>query len=55
MSCVDGDNTGFHTESIASWAMKAGKDAGLVTTTRVTHASPTGVYDLFIRAFLSCF
>jgi alkaline phosphatase len=32
------------TESIASWAMKAGKDAGFVTTTRVTHASPTGVY-----------
>lgn len=33
-----------HTESIASWAMKAGKDAGFVTTTRVTHASPQGVY-----------
>uniref|UniRef100_U5ETR5 Alkaline phosphatase n=1 Tax=Corethrella appendiculata TaxID=1370023 RepID=U5ETR5_9DIPT len=32
------------TESIASWAMKAGKDAGLVTTTRVTHASPAGVF-----------
>ena len=32
------------TESIASWAMKAGKEAGLVTTTRVTHASPAGVY-----------
>lgn len=32
------------TESIASWAMKAGKEAGVVTTTRVTHASPAGVY-----------
>lgn len=33
-----------HTFSIAQWAMDAGKDAGLVTTTRVTHASPAGVY-----------
>uniref|UniRef100_A0A336K1T2 Alkaline phosphatase n=1 Tax=Culicoides sonorensis TaxID=179676 RepID=A0A336K1T2_CULSO len=32
------------TPSIAKWAMDAGKGAGLVTTTRVTHASPTGVY-----------
>ncbi|XP_001663535.2 membrane-bound alkaline phosphatase [Aedes aegypti] len=33
-----------HTHSIAKWAMDVGKDAGLVTTTRVTHASPSGVY-----------
>ncbi|XP_058835963.1 membrane-bound alkaline phosphatase-like [Topomyia yanbarensis] len=33
-----------HTHSIAEWAMDAGKDAGLVTTTRVTHASPAGMY-----------
>ncbi|CAO1396413.1 unnamed protein product [Diamesa tonsa] len=32
------------TESIASWAQKACKSAGLVTTTRVTHASPGGTY-----------
>lgn len=31
-------------DSIAKWAMDAGKWAGLVTTTRVTHASPAGVY-----------
>lgn len=30
--------------SIAAWALKGGKSAGLVTTTRVTHASPAGVY-----------
>ncbi|XP_044248663.1 membrane-bound alkaline phosphatase [Drosophila takahashii] len=30
--------------SIAQWAQAAGKDAGLVTTARVTHASPAGVY-----------
>ena len=33
-----------HTESIASWAQKSCKSAGLVTTTRVTHASPAGLY-----------
>ncbi|XP_062558476.1 membrane-bound alkaline phosphatase-like [Armigeres subalbatus] len=33
-----------HTYSIAQWAIDAGKDAGLVTTTRVTHASPASVY-----------
>ncbi|XP_058987819.1 alkaline phosphatase-like [Musca domestica] len=31
-------------ESIASWAQKAGKATGIVTTTRVTHASPAGAY-----------
>ncbi|KAH8380218.1 hypothetical protein KR009_009500 [Drosophila setifemur] len=30
--------------SIAAWALKGGKSAGVVTTTRVTHASPAGVY-----------
>lgn len=43
-NCFDGNIDSKKTESIASWAMKAGKDAGFVTTTRVTHASPTGVY-----------
>lgn len=33
-----------HTESIASWAQKSNKSAGLVTTSRVTHASPGGLY-----------
>jgi Alkaline phosphatase len=32
-----------HVDSIAKWAMDAGKHAGLVTTTRVTHASPAGM------------
>lgn len=42
--CDVSKKTEDHTESIASWALKAGKAAGLVTTTRVTHASPSGVY-----------
>lgn len=43
-SCADSENVAEYTSSIAKWAMDAGKSAGLVTTTRVTHASPAGVY-----------
>ncbi|XP_067619433.1 membrane-bound alkaline phosphatase-like [Eurosta solidaginis] len=37
-------NTTNHVYSIAKWAMDAGKAAGVVTTTRITHASPAGNY-----------
>lgn len=43
-NCLDTMDNEKRTESIASWAMKAGKEAGFVTTTRVTHASPAGIY-----------
>lgn len=43
-SCSAGLDRATHTSSIAKWAINAGKVAGLVTTTRVTHASPAGVY-----------
>lgn len=33
-----------HTESLAKWAQDAKKSTGFVTNTRVTHASPSGVY-----------
>ncbi|KOB62783.1 Alkaline phosphatase [Operophtera brumata] len=33
-----------HVSSIAEWALADGRDAGIVTTTRVTHASPSGAY-----------
>ncbi|XP_024941132.1 membrane-bound alkaline phosphatase-like isoform X2 [Cephus cinctus] len=33
-----------HVSSIAAWAQDVGKSAGIVTTTRVTHASPGGTY-----------
>lgn len=36
------DNKSKYTESIGKWAYEAGKSIGLVTTTRVTHASPAG-------------
>ncbi|XP_022175136.1 membrane-bound alkaline phosphatase-like [Myzus persicae] len=35
---------GNQTESIVDWSMAAGKAVGLVTTTRVTHASPAGAF-----------
>lgn len=31
-------------DSLAAWAQKAGKSTGIVTTARVTHASPSGAY-----------
>uniref|UniRef100_A0A1B0G9D9 Alkaline phosphatase n=1 Tax=Glossina morsitans morsitans TaxID=37546 RepID=A0A1B0G9D9_GLOMM len=42
--CAAGIDRNNFVESIAKWAMDAGKSAGVVTTTRVTHASPAGVY-----------
>lgn len=43
----------YYTTSIAKWAMDANKWAGLVTTTRITHASPAGtiVYFRFTSSF----
>ncbi|ALC43155.1 CG10827 [Drosophila busckii] len=42
--CVAMANASNHVYSVGKWALDAGKAAGLVTTTRVTHASPSGVY-----------
>ncbi|KAG5666966.1 hypothetical protein PVAND_014970 [Polypedilum vanderplanki] len=44
MDCEDTGNRNKYTESIAKWAQDAGKATGVVTTTRITHASPAGVY-----------
>lgn len=33
-----------HVSSIMEWAQKAGKATGIVTTTRITHASPAGAF-----------
>lgn len=41
--CYTGLDKKKHTESIAKWALAAGKSIGIVTTTRVTHASPAGM------------
>nr|XP_026487979.1 membrane-bound alkaline phosphatase-like [Vanessa tameamea] len=42
--CPASVDTASHLESIAAWALADGRDAGIVTTTRVTHASPSGAY-----------
>ncbi|KAL5277614.1 hypothetical protein ACFFRR_002690 [Megaselia abdita] len=38
------ENVAHRVTSIAKWSMDVGKSAGIVTTTRVTHASPAGTY-----------
>lgn len=41
-NCGASSNSKNRVYSIARWAQQAGKTSGLVTTTRVTHASPAG-------------
>lgn len=43
-SCEDALDPSTHVYSIAKWAQDSNLVTGLVTTTRVTHASPAGVY-----------
>ncbi|XP_049779154.1 membrane-bound alkaline phosphatase-like [Schistocerca cancellata] len=42
--CRAQNNTANHVDSILKWAQAAGKATGIVTTSRVTHASPGGGY-----------
>lgn len=44
LNCDDSNLRDKFTSPISEWAMDAGKWAGTVTTTRVTHASPAGTY-----------
>ncbi|XP_013109914.2 alkaline phosphatase [Stomoxys calcitrans] len=43
-NCTSSSNPAYHVESIAKWAQDAGKATGIVTTTTVTHASPSASY-----------
>ncbi|XP_059614999.1 membrane-bound alkaline phosphatase-like [Phlebotomus argentipes] len=43
-NCTSARDTATHVDSLAAWAQKTGKGTGFVTTARVTHASPAGVY-----------
>ncbi|XP_022822920.1 membrane-bound alkaline phosphatase-like [Spodoptera litura] len=43
-ACAAALDPAHHVHSIAEWALSDGRDAGVVTTTRVTHASPAGAY-----------
>uniref|UniRef100_A0A1L8EB66 Alkaline phosphatase n=1 Tax=Haematobia irritans TaxID=7368 RepID=A0A1L8EB66_HAEIR len=42
--CEKGKDTSKWVYSIGKWAQDVGKSTGVVTTTRITHASPSGVY-----------
>ncbi|CAB3230337.1 unnamed protein product [Arctia plantaginis] len=42
--CTAATDSNNHVHSIADWALSDSRDAGIVTTTRVTHASPAGTY-----------
>lgn len=43
-NCEDALDDRTHTMSIAKWAQDSCKATGLVTTSRITHASPAGMY-----------
>lgn len=43
-NCTASNDPRNHVHSIAAWAQKAGKGTGIVTTSRVTHASPSGTF-----------
>ncbi|KAK7865832.1 hypothetical protein R5R35_001287 [Gryllus longicercus] len=42
--CQASQNPEYWVPSIIQWAQDAGKDTGFVTTTRVTHATPSALY-----------
>lgn len=42
--CEGQRNVNYHTTSIATWAQESGKATGLVTTAKLTDASPGGLY-----------
>ncbi|XP_068218848.1 alkaline phosphatase-like [Palaemon carinicauda] len=43
-NCSSQLDEAIYTSSIAQWFLEAGKSAGFVTSTRVTHATPAGTY-----------
>ena len=43
-NCLDQNNEELYTDSIASWFLKDGRNAGVVTTTKITDATPASAY-----------
>lgn len=43
-NCEDSNNTRLYTDSIGKWAQDKAMAVGVVTTTRITHATPAGLY-----------
>lgn len=46
--CAASTNASTHVTSIARWSQLKNKRTGIVTTTRVTHASPTGMFSFLL-------
>uniref|UniRef100_D3TMW7 Alkaline phosphatase n=1 Tax=Glossina morsitans morsitans TaxID=37546 RepID=D3TMW7_GLOMM len=42
--CAGQNNTAHHVSSLAAWAQAQGMATGLITNTRITHASPAGIF-----------
>ncbi|KAG4078108.1 hypothetical protein HA402_002159 [Bradysia odoriphaga] len=43
-NCTAEQNGDYHLENIFKWAQDSGKSTGVVTTTRLTHATPAAAY-----------
>ena len=43
-----------HVSSLAAWAQAAGKSTGIITTTTLTHASPSGTYGHVANRMWEC-
>lgn len=43
-NCDDNNDVNKYTQSIAKWFQNENRSAGVVTNTRITHATPAGVY-----------
>ncbi|XP_034477173.1 membrane-bound alkaline phosphatase-like [Drosophila innubila] len=53
-NCSGSEDPANHVSSIAAWAQAAGKSSGIVTTTTLTHASPSGAYAHTTNRFFEC-
>ncbi|KAL7737063.1 hypothetical protein ACLKA6_005284 [Drosophila palustris] len=53
-NCSASEDPANHVSSIAAWAQAAGKSTGIVTTTTLTHASPSGAYAHTTNRFFEC-
>ncbi|KAH8258043.1 hypothetical protein KR038_005073 [Drosophila bunnanda] len=53
-NCSGSEDPANRLTSIAEWAQNAGKATGIVTTTTLTHASPSGAYAKTTNRFFEC-
>ncbi|XP_053965110.1 alkaline phosphatase-like [Anastrepha ludens] len=53
-NCSASMDTNNHVSSLYSWAQAAGKSTGFITTTSLTHASPSGGYAHVANRFWEC-